>query len=536
MSGPTIVLTGFMGTGKSSTGRALAAATGRPFVDTDEEIVAREGRGIADIFATDGERYFRTLERGLAQELAGRDGLVIATGGRMMLDPVGGLLLSRDAAVVCLTAAPETIVARLAQVAEARPLLAGPHADERVRELLERRAFAYSRFPQLATDGKEAAQVAAEALALSEQLGRDGRWRERLVSQIDVSYSAGRYPIYVGRGLLRQLPALHLQSEQAVVVSDDHVAPLYGSQLAGFERAPVITFPAGEANKNLATVAELYRRFLAAGLERQGMVLALGGGVVGDVAGFAAATYLRGVDLVHCPTSLLAMVDASIGGKSGVDLPEGKNLVGAFKQPRAVVADLRTLDTLPGREFACGMAETIKHALIGRPELLERLEGAPHRGPADRPPLELQLAIVEAILVKRVVVEADPFEAGPRLVLNLGHTFAHGIEQATGYGVRHGEAVAIGLVAAARLSAALGYCDPRLPEQIEALLRAHWLPVKMPPGLVAADVLQAMGADKKRRGGRLHYVLLRAAGDAFVTADVSEEDALRTVEGLAHEA
>ncbi|MBP6789708.1 MAG: 3-dehydroquinate synthase, partial [Candidatus Promineofilum sp.] len=265
-------------------------------------------------------------------------------------------------------------------------------------------------------------------------------------------------------------------------------------------------------------------------------IIALGGGVVGDVAGFVAATYLRGVDFVLCPTSLLAMVDASIGGKTGVDLPQGKNLVGAFKQPQAVLADVGTLATLPAAEFTSGLAEVAKHGLIADPLLWQRLMMEEwHFDPRDLATnrlrrADLQSLLVRAIGVKRAVVEEDPFEHGRRAVLNLGHTFGHAVEQVSGYAMRHGDAVAIGLTAAARLSAALEECSPSLPKVVEMVLARLGLPTHIPPTLDPAALFAAMSTDKKRAAGRLRFVLLRDIGDVFVRGDVPREMVLEVLE------
>ncbi|MCI0396785.1 MAG: 3-dehydroquinate synthase [Chloroflexi bacterium] len=524
MRQPNIILTGFMGTGKSTAGRLLAEQLGRPLVDTDELIAARAGRPIADIFAEEGEAAFRALEAAVARELAGQEGLIIASGGRLMLDPLNALLLAAGGVVVCLTAGPEEILARLGPEVSSRPLLAGPDPAGRVRALLAERQEGYDQFPQVNTSGKSPEAVAEEVLALVEELARGGHWPQELTSRIAVHYPEA-YTISAGRGLLARLAEVAPLPGPAAVVTDSQVGPLVAGQLGSFDCRAFITIPAGEQYKTLETVRAIYDQLLAAGLDRQGTVVALGGGVVGDIAGFAAATYLRGVRLVQCPTTLLAMVDASVGGKTAVDLPQGKNLIGAFKQPTAVVADLAALQTLPPAEFAAGMAEVVKSGLIASPQLLERIEQEEWQTPersGDWPGLALQAIVVETILIKRDVVEADPFERGRRAVLNLGHTFGHAIEQASGYTIGHGQAVAMGLVAAARLSAGLGYCPPELPPRVEAVLAKAGLPTRIPAGIPAGAIIQAMGSDKKRASGRLRFVLLRDVGDVFVTGDVPE--------------
>ncbi|HRA68722.1 MAG TPA: 3-dehydroquinate synthase, partial [Caldilinea sp.] len=278
---------------------------------------------------------------------------------------------------------------------------------------------------------------------------------------------------------------------------------------AGF--APVICLaPEGEEHKTLESVALLYDQFIAAGLDRQGLVMAVGGGVIGDMAGFAAASYLRGVPFVQAPTSLLAMVDASVGGKTGVDLPQGKNLVGAFKQPAAVLMDVAVFATLPSDEFRSGLAEVVKHGIIGAPQLFTQLE---EEGPANL----LQL-VVDAVRVKVRVVETDPYEQGVRATLNLGHTFGHAIEQVSHYRMRHGEAVAVGMVAAANMAVALGRCDAALAARIHTLLTRLGLPVSV-AGYGVEEIHAAMAQDKKRLGKKLRFIIPQALGEVVMIDD-----------------
>lgn len=336
----------------------------------------------------------------------------------------------------------------------------------------------------------------------------------------------------VGNSLLSELRNLAGINGPLALVTDSNAGPLYAAACA--DAAAIITMPAGERHKTLATVQMIYEELLTAGLDRAGTIVALGGGVVGDVAGFAAATFMRGVDFVQCPTSLLAMVDASIGGKTGVDLPQGKNLVGAFKQPQAVVADLSTLRTLPAEELAAGMAEVVKHGLIADPEIIAGLE----RDELDWLTAEkctspeFHALVTRAIHVKREVVQDDPYEQGRRATLNLGHTFGHAIERVTHYGIRHGEAVAIGLATAAHLSVRLGHCPSSLRPRIETILHRLRLPVRIPVGLSAEALMAAMTHDKKKAAGRLRLVLIREVGDVFVTADVPHEALRETLIAL----
>jgi 3-dehydroquinate synthase len=509
-SDPNIILTGFMGSGKSTVGRLLAQQLQFEFVDTDDLIEKRDGRSIATIFSEEGEPYFRRLEEQISRELSVRRGLVVATGGCLMLQPDNATILGVTGPVFCLVATAEEIMVRLANESGRRPLLDVPHPIQRIRELLEQRESAYGRFLQINTSNKTPQQLVGEIqLLLDKEI-------------LNVFYPHGRYNVVVGSDLLPNVSKLSSIQGQLAIITDSNVGPLY-ADLCG-QACCIVTIPAGEQHKTLATVHQIYDQLLAAGLDRQGTILALGGGVVGDVAGFAAATYLRGIDVVQCPTSLLAMVDASVGGKTGVDLPQGKNLVGAFKQPIGVFADLTTLITLPAKEFAAGMGEVIKHGLIANPALFERLESGPKLLPPKDSAAAAALAsvVTDAIQVKRDVVQEDPFEKGRRAVLNLGHTFAHAIEQVSGYSVRHGEAVGMGLVAAVHLSAVLGYCAKDLQPRIEAALKNANLPTQIPVKLSSTALYRAMGSDKKKAAGRLHFVLLRDVGEVFVAGDVSQ--------------
>ncbi len=354
------------------------------------------------------------------------------------------------------------------------------------------------------------------------------------IATLNVRHPGGEYPVHVGAGLLSHLGgalrALGIRTGGRVaVVSDSAVGPLYGAAVeeavrwAGF-RPFACVIPSGEQHKTMATVAELYDRFLTGELDRGDTVLALGGGVTGDVAGFAAATYMRGIRFVQVPTTILAMVDASVGGKTGVDLPQGKNLVGAFKQPALVLIDPAVLATLPEEERRSGMAEVLKHGIIGDPGLfaglesggrLRQLDAGVCGGSIPLSPGEL----ARAIRVKVEIVEQDPFEQGRRAALNLGHTVGHALEKLSGYSLRHGEAVAIGMVAASRIAVALGRADPSLVSRIEAALRAWGLPVRCPPFEVAA-ICETMMHDKKRRGRSLRWVLPRAIGQVEIADDV----------------
>jgi 3-dehydroquinate synthase len=314
-----------------------------------------------------------------------------------------------------------------------------------------------------------------------------------------------------------------MPGECVAVVTNPTVAEWYlAPVLASLERAGLsalcCTMPDGESHKTLDTLADLYTQFVAGGLDRSGAVLALGGGVTCDVAGLAAATYMRGLPVIQVPTTLLSMVDASVGGKTAVDLPEGKNLVGAFKQPALVVIDPDVLRTLPEGEVASGMAELIKHGVLADAGLFEELAQM-GTVPADR---EWERWIARSLQVKIDVVEQDPFERGLRAVLNLGHTAGHALEQLSGFSLRHGEGVSVGMVVAARIAVAQGMAAGDLPDRIATVLRAHGLPVTCPPH-DPEQIWEAMGRDKKKRGKTLRWILPRAIGTVEIVEGVPRQ-------------
>jgi len=327
------------------------------------------------------------------------------------------------------------------------------------------------------------------------------------------------YDILIGRGLLGDLPALLSRACPAAryaVIADSHVAELYGERLVGTLhdgtlRADLFTFPAGEWNKSRDAWAGLTDRLIAAGVGRDAAIVALGGGVTGDLAGFLAATYLRGVPYVQIPTTLLAMIDSSIGGKTGVDLPAGKNLVGAFHQPRLVVADLDVLATLPAVQVAAGMAEAVKHGVIADAEYFSFLDGA-HEAVAAKDQAALERVVARSVEIKAAVVARDEREAGLRAVLNFGHTLAHAIETVVKYEVAHGEAVAIGMVHEARLAEALGIAASGTAERVRHALERYQLPLELPDTARVDDLIAAMHHDKKARGGEVRFALPERVG------------------------
>ena len=346
--------------------------------------------------------------------------------------------------------------------------------------------------------------------------------------RISIDLGERGYEIHIGEGLLSQTGELIsrvCKGRAAAIVTNRRVGDLYAGRLVeSLEKAGItgsaIVIPTGERYKTLRTVAYVYEKLLDQRLDRAGMVIGLGGGVVGDLTGFAAATYLRGVDFVQIPTSLLAQVDASVGGKTGVNLPRGKNLVGAFYQPKTVIIDVSVLASLPSREFRSGLAEVIKHGIIRDREYFDFL-GTNLAAVKRLDPGILEQTIAGSCEIKADVVRQDEREEGLRRILNYGHTVAHAIETLTGYGqLRHGEAVSIGMV-----TAALAAPDPEadLVPRIVGILKSAGLPIKLPDGISHERIVAAMGLDKKVAHGRLHAVLVNEIGKAFVSDQVTPE-------------
>ncbi|MCB9137732.1 MAG: 3-dehydroquinate synthase [Caldilineaceae bacterium] len=524
-----ITLTGFMGTGKTTVGRLLAQQLNRPFVDLDEQIEQHFGKSVAEIFADEGEPAFRLAEIRLCSQLAEQEGLIISTGGGALVNPASRHALTESGPVVCLTATIEEILARLHGSAD-RPLLPGDAAEQgkRIRDLLYTRRHAYAAIPlRVDTTGRTPDEIVDALLATLA-----GYEEAAGMTRIPVAAPDGEYDVCVGQGLLEQTGTLLLNRGMrpgpAAIVTNDQIAELSAAPLmaglrtAGFEPTLCIV-PEGEAHKTLETVADLYPQFLAAGLDRKSPVISLGGGVVGDMAGYAAASFLRGVPFVQIPTSLLAMVDASVGGKTGVDLPQGKNLVGAFKQPALVVIDPDVLHTLPAAEFRAGLAEVIKHGIIGAPDLFTALE--------EHGPTSMTHLVIDAVRVKVEVVEEDPFEQGRRATLNLGHTFGHALETVGEFSLRHGEAVALGLVSAANMAVELGRCPEELAMRIRNLVDRMGLPIQI-SGYDTNAVLAAMRYDKKRAGKTLRFIIPQALGDVVMIDDPGEAAVRRAVESI----
>jgi len=489
-----LVFVGFMGAGKSS---ALDEV-----LDTDALVEDQLEMPIASFFAAYGERRFRQREEPVVLRALRSGAPAIALGGGSVLSEAVRAAL-RDHTVVWMDVSDETAWARAA--GDDRPLAADRAAFEALHA--ERRPLYESIADAFLPEGDRLVRRALPALeALAEApAGTKLVW---------ASAGGAEYPVYVGRGLIGGLPR---PGRRAFVVTDEHVGSLFGAALRDTHHT--ITIPAGEEHKTLAAAEAVWRELAAQGMGRDDHLVALGGGVVGDLAGFCAATYQRGVPVVQVPTTIVAQVDSAYGGKTGVDLPEAKNYVGAYHQPAAVITDVSTLETLPAEEVAAGYAEVVKTALIAGGSLWERVAAG---AAVD------ERVVLDCARTKIAVVAADERDGGARQLLNLGHTVGHAIETVTGYRhYRHGEAVGLGLLAALRLSG-----TDELRAQVRELLAGAGLPTTL-QGADPEAVVAATRLDKKRVGDRVPFVLVRAPGDVRFGQRVGSADVLAAVAELA---
>lgn len=574
-----------MGAGKSTVGPRLAARLGRAFVDTDHEVERRAGRTIAAIFEAEGEARFRALERE-AIEAAGDRGAVVALGGGAIAQPGAVERLRALGILIHLDAPPERLLERIGDPASRPLLADVPPAEraERLRSLLAARKTHYDRADHrvdatgtpdeivdrivalLGPDGSGTAatiasttgkKIAAKTVkqpakkerrasmssprkpARSSAVRSPGARNEALTAstgqgglQAEVKVALGErsYVIELGHDWLETIGSRigeRLAAERIAIVSVPPVARRYAAVLTrglvkSGARVGRVVVPDGDASKNLREVKRLYEAFLDQELDRHSAVVALGGGVVGDLAGFSAASFLRGIPFVQVPTTVLAMVDSSIGGKTGVNLGRGKNLVGAFHQPSGVFVDTATLATLPRRQRAAGAAELIKAAAIWDAELFEWLE-ARIEAFLDLEPEVVLHALERACAIKAEVVARDEREGGVRRLLNFGHTLAHAIEKHARYrGIFHGEAVAMGMVFAAERSESLGLSPTGTARRLADLLERAGLPTT-PPDRPRQAYLRAIAVDKKRQGAGIHFVALKGIGRAGTVSLRPEE-------------
>ncbi len=545
-----LVLVGMPGAGKSSVGRRLARRLNLPFIDADEEIERAAGMNISEIFAQRGEAEFREGEKRVVTRLLQSGPLVLATGGGAFMSAETRSAVAESGLSVWLRADLHTLLRRVKKRND-RPLLAQGDPAAKLATLLEQRGPFYA-LANVVVDSRDVLHdtvVEEIVLALDHYLGQPHTPAPKAAdmslnpaptttlarSTVHVDLAGRPYDIHIGPGLLAetgaQIKALRPGARVAIVtdrnVAERHLPTVETSLTqAGIEHTAIVVEP-GEKTKCWAGLQQVVEGLISARIERRDLVLALGGGVVGDLSGFAASVLRRGVDVVQAPTTLLSQVDSSVGGKTGINSPQGKNLVGAFHQPVLVLADTAALDTLPAREVRAGYAEVVKYGLLGDLDLFETLErdyaGVLNGGP------ERIAAVAASCRAKAAIVARDEKETGDRALLNLGHTFGHALEAGAGYSSRllHGEGVSIGMALAFSFSARLGLCPGQDVTRVLRHLEAVGLPTKIsdvPGELPDTDGLMALIAqDKKVSRGALTFILVRGIGQAYVAKDVDPE-------------
>jgi 3-dehydroquinate synthetase/shikimate kinase len=538
-----VVLVGLPGSGKSAVGRRLAQRHHVPFIDLDERIETRAGRRIPEIFDEEGEAAFRAQERAAIRELGDPDGAatvarVVATGGGAVVDPRNRWALYRGRVAVWLDGRPEVLAQRLRRSPNVRPLIVGRDPVAAVRDLGARRERFYA---AAAVRINGVAEVYGVLAAVEKAVAEP---RTPATKLLDAETKVGRYVLGEHIATAEVDASLRrLEARRAVLVSEPGAWDAAGARTAtelaaagwGVER---VLLPQGEDAKRLSVIEEAARELARLRIERSEPIVAIGGGALGDAAGFLAATYLRGVPLIHVPTTLVAQIDSAIGGKTGVDLPEGKNLVGAFHRPEAVVIDVALLATLPARERRAALGEAVKMAVLGDERLFALLEAdgdSIGRGDAAASERGVVAELVErAGWAKVEIVSADEREhaaTGGRMTLNLGHSLGHAVEAAAGYrDLLHGEAVAYGLRAACAIGEAVGMTPPERSRRIAGLLDSLGLATEPLPYSLDA-VLDHLGADKKHVGGKLRWVLPAATG-VEIRDDVPQEVVARAAGSL----
>jgi shikimate kinase/3-dehydroquinate synthase len=556
-----IVLIGMMGSGKSAVGQRLAARLGLKFVDADAEIVAAARMSIPEIFAKYGEGYFRDGERRVMLRLLNNGPVVLATGGGAFLDPRTRRRIAERGVSIWFDADHETLLRRVRRKSD-RPLLQTADPPATLRRLMDERypVYAHADIRVVSRDTPQDTMVDETLDALAERLptldlgARHTAMEAQIMTHfpprpqpsdaplhhenVRVALGARSYDILIGAGLLAEAGekiAAVAPGAACAIVTDANVARIHLPALedslksAGVRYSTIVVEP-GEGSKSLSVFGRVCEGAIAARIERRDVIVALGGGVVGDLSGFVAASLRRGARFVQIPTTLLAQVDSSVGGKTGINSPQGKNLIGAFHQPSLVLADVDTLATLPPREFRAGYAEVVKYGLIGDRRFFEWLEADGDAIFHGKP--EQICAVAVSCESKAAIVARDETEQGDRALLNLGHTFGHAFERLVDYDsarLVHGEGVAIGLALALRFSQRLGLCGGQDALRAERHLSSLGLPTRIsdiPGANVTADaIMEAMYQDKKVERGALTFILLRGIGAAFVAKSVDPADA-----------
>jgi len=524
-----IVLTGFMGTGKTSVGRELSRRLGYEFIDTDDLIEERERMPISLIFKKKGEEYFRKVERETVKEVSKRSDVVIATGGGVIKNPDNVNDLRRDGIIIWLKASPEIIMKRVMLEGGKRPLLEVDEPLKEIKRLLSERLKFYEQADTwIDTDYITPGETAQEIVE------RLGMYSEKVRVLLDQGRS---YDIVIGNKLIDKTGLLIKQFRPSMVgiVSNETIFPIYKDLILNALKSQgftpeVIVIPDGEEYKDMMWAYHIHGELLKAKFDRRSLLLAFGGGVVGDITGFVASTFMRGIRYVQIPTTLLAQVDSSVGGKTGVNHSLGKNMIGTFYQPSLVIIDIDVLRTLPRREFFAGMAEVIKYGVIADRELFNSLKDK--RQEIISLGDELIRIITRSCEIKADVVSKDERESGLRAILNFGHTIGHALETVTGYKrFLHGEAVGIGMCVAAGIAVKMNMLNKQEARLIEEMVSLYNLPNRIPSDIDVNAIMEAMEIDKKAQFGKLRLVLPETIGRVNIVEDVDRDlirDTLRS--------
>ncbi|MFZ6874813.1 bifunctional shikimate kinase/3-dehydroquinate synthase AroKB [Undibacterium sp. Di27W] len=539
-----------MGSGKTTVGRALAKKLNKRFIDTDHEIEARTGVSIPVIFEIEGEASFRQREADVIRDLTGQENIVLATGGGAVLSAESRKYLHERGIVIYLRAGIQSILQRTRHDKN-RPLLRTTDPRKKLEELESQRAPLYQEVAHVSIEtGRPNVQFLVqsvldklaqeklfdipEALLSHSKLNMSEQSSASTNTVLNVDLGERSYSITIGASLLADSQFLQskIKGKKTVIITNTVVAPLYLATLetalrtAGKEVLSVV-LPDGEEQKNWASLMLIFDALLENKCDRKTTLLALGGGVIGDMTGFAASAYMRGIPFVQIPTTLLSQVDSSVGGKTGINHPLGKNMIGAFYQPEAVIADIGSLQSLPDNELSAGLAEVIKHGAIIDPVFFDWIETNMSALRA-KDPKALTHAILRSCEIKADIVRQDEREGGLRAILNFGHTFGHAIESGLGYGKwLHGEAVGCGMVMAADLSCRLGFIDYVTKTRIKQVVEAAGLP-SVAPDLGEERWLELMEVDKKNEGGKIKFILLKPLGQAHIMT-VPKEMLLQTL-------
>ncbi len=494
-----IFIYGPPGVGKSSTGQKLADTLSIPFYDLDHKIEIEAGIKIPEIFNSMGLVGFRILESKILTQLLNKQPGVISLGGGALLDKKNRKASSKAGIIILLNAAINVIKDRLANDHNQRPLL---QEENKLEELLKDRKSHYDSF-----------DIRIDTSSITPQ---EISWKiQKTIGRFLIKGMGKDYPVYIEENSLANIGQI-LEDQQIgktlTVITDQNVASFYHEAVlesldkSGFQASSII-IPPGESSKNINLLNDIWGQLLENGMDRKSTILAIGGGVVGDLAGFAAATYMRGIDWIGVPTSLLSMVDSSIGGKTGIDLPQGKNLAGSFHPPILVLVDPSTLTTLPEVEIKNGLAEVVKHGVVKDPVLFEEcLKGIDHIKK------NWGQIIRHAMAVKISIIQGDPFEEGVRASLNFGHTIGHAIESLSNFSIRHGEAVSIGMLLETKLGESLGITENGLTDRLISCLSNLGLPLEIPKSIGKSQIIEQMQFDKKRKNGNLYFSIPEKVG------------------------